>query len=193
MDGARDHELASLLTRAQRGDADAYEQFLRAAAHELRGFLRRRMRADDDAEDVLQDTLIAVDAARATYQPGRAVAPWLYAICSHRMLDFYRRRRRSERLAARVSSVPPSSSPSESSSESSESSQALADRVAAALDALRSLPARQRRVVELLKLSDLSVKEVAARTGMNESAVKVTAFRGYEGMRRLLGVERKRR
>ncbi|MNC99779.1 RNA polymerase sigma factor [compost metagenome] len=54
--------------------------------------------------------------------------------------------------------------------------------------ALAALPARQRDVVEGLKLRDESVKELAARLGMSESAIKVTAHRGYQALRKLLGV-----
>lgn len=46
-------------------------------------------------------------------------------------------------------------------------------------------------IIEFLKLQDLSVKEVALQAGMSESAVKITAFRGYEGIRKMLGVKRK--
>jgi RNA polymerase sigma-70 factor (ECF subfamily) len=53
--------------------------------------------------------------------------------------------------------------------------------------ALRSLPARQRDVIEGLKFRDQSVRDVAGRLGMSESAVKVTAHRGYRTLRRLLG------
>ena len=56
------------------------------------------------------------------------------------------------------------------------------------LDLLDQLPAKQRQVIELLKIGDLSVKEVSAQIGMSASAVKVTAFRGYEAIRRFLGV-----
>jgi RNA polymerase sigma-70 factor (ECF subfamily) len=53
--------------------------------------------------------------------------------------------------------------------------------------ALQALPPRQREIVSALKLRDESVKEVSVRMGMTESAVKVTAHRGYRALRRLLG------
>jgi len=53
--------------------------------------------------------------------------------------------------------------------------------------ALESLPERQREVVSALKLRDESVKEISERLGMSQSAVKVTAHRGYKALRRLLG------
>ena len=53
--------------------------------------------------------------------------------------------------------------------------------------AVAALPARQREVIEALKLKDQSVREVAGRLKMSESAVKVTAHRGYRVLKRLLG------
>ena len=47
-----------------------------------------------------------------------------------------------------------------------------------------TLPDNQRQVIELLKFEELSVAEVAARLGMTESNVKVTAHRGYRALRR---------
>ena len=52
--------------------------------------------------------------------------------------------------------------------------------------AVAGLPDRQRQVIELLKFEDLSVRDVAARLGMSEANVKVTAHRGYRALRRLI-------
>ena len=46
-----------------------------------------------------------------------------------------------------------------------------------------------REIVEGLKLRDESVRELSARLGMSESAVKVTAHRGYQALKKLLGVK----
>jgi RNA polymerase sigma-70 factor (ECF subfamily) len=53
--------------------------------------------------------------------------------------------------------------------------------------AMGALPPRQREVIEALKFRDQSVREVAGRLRMTESAVKVTAHRGYRALKRLLG------
>lgn len=92
---ARDQQLAALLARAQGGDHAAYESFLREASELLRPFLAKRMMsASDRVEDVLQETLLTLHRARHSFLPGRPIGPWLYAICEHRMAEFYRRHRR---------------------------------------------------------------------------------------------------
>jgi RNA polymerase sigma-70 factor (ECF subfamily) len=180
VDSKRDHELADLFGLAQEGNEAAYEAFLLGAATALRSFLSRRMEQREMVEDVLQDTLLSIHNARHTYLPGRPVGPWLYAICTNRMNDFYRRRRRIESVEV---PAPDDLGVCVASAEPQEDERGRLVR-----DALARLPERQRRVIELLKLHGLSVKEAAARVGMSESAVKVTAFRGYQTLRRLFGV-----
>lgn len=179
MDPARDHDLAVLLALAQKGDRQAYERFLLGACEILRPFLAKRMYEAELAEDVLQETLLAIHRARHTHVPGRPVGPWLYTICEHRMVDTYRRRRRIARVE-----VPGAEAPRRAGDG------APMHRPTVALDALERLPGRQRRVIELLKVRDLSVREVADQIGMTESAVKVTAFRGYQAMRKIMGGRR---
>ena len=179
MDPNQDQELAALLAYGQKGDSVAYEKFLLEASVVLRRFLIRRMKTIEMAEDVLQDTLLAIHRARHTYLPGRPVGPWLYAICGHRMTDFYRWHRRVERVEAMVMNEK-----TDSASEETKRGQSVRE-------ALAGLPEKQRKVIELLKVQGLSVKEVSAHTGMSESSVKVTAFRGYETIRRIFGVDKK--
>jgi RNA polymerase sigma-70 factor (ECF subfamily) len=178
LDVDRDKELAGLLLRAQEGDQAAYEGFLIEAAATLRRYIGKRVEYGV-VEDVLQDTLLTIHKIRHTHLPGRPVGPWLYAICNNRVADFYRTRRRILRVEADVELDEGSASHSENPAP-----------FGAALDALRTLPERQRRVIELLKVRGLTVKEVAVQTGMSESSVKTTAFRGYETIRKLFGLKK---
>jgi RNA polymerase sigma-70 factor (ECF subfamily) len=186
LDPARDQQLAGLLQQARAGDQAAYEGFLREASVVLRAFLKKRMAsASDRVEDVLQETLLTVHRARHSFLAGRPIGPWLYAICEHRMADFYRRHRRIEAVETlhEVEGMAHADG-----CEPEPEAERLADRVK---EALMKLPRKQRVIIECLKLRDLSVKEVAVQAGISESAVKVTAFRGYEAIRRMLGVKRK--
>ena len=178
MDSDQDHDLAGLLAEGQKGDHAAYEKFLLEASVVLRRFLRRRMKDPEKAEDVLQDTLLSIHRARHTYLPGRPVGPWMYAICGHRMTDFYRWHRRVEKAEiALTEDIDPQSDENK--------------RGSSVLEALAGLPEKQQQVIKLLKVQGLSVKEVSNATGMSESSVKVTAFRGYESIRQIFGVAKK--
>lgn len=176
--------MAILLAAAQQGDRESYAAFLTEAATLLRGYLGRRMANPEIVEDVLQETLVAVHRARHTHAPGRPVGPWLYAIADHRVSDAVRRLRRieaNEVVLTREAHELAGWDVREPSD----------DRGTAIREALIRLPRAQRTVIEMLKVENLSVREVAATTGMSESSVKVTAFRGYEAVRRMLGVRAK--
>jgi len=180
LDSERDMRLAGLLVLAQGGDQIAYEKFLTETAGILRRFLSKRMDFDM-VEDVLQDTLLCVHRFRHTYLPGRQVGPWLYAICNNRIVDFYRRKRRIQLVESGLDVTDQTVADIGHDDRSTNGN---------ALDALSKLPERQRRIIELLKIYGLSGKEVASRTGMSESSVKTTAFRGYEAIRKLFGIKR---
>ncbi len=182
LDSTKDKQLAAMLALAQSGNREAYLAFLTEVAALVRGYLSRRMASAEAVEDVLQETLVAVHQARHTWSPGRPVGPWLYAITDRRMVDFLRRARRIERNEVGMSEEAEGLAESPQEPQSDPRGDLLHE-------ALHRLPLAQRRVIQMLKIEDLSVKEVAAHTGMSESSVKVTAFRGYRSLRRLLGVE----
>lgn len=173
---------AQLMRRAQAGDTQAYAELLALLTPVTRQYARGKSGAVPWLEDVVQETLISVHRARHTYDPSRPFAPWFYAIAAHRVIDVYRRERR---VASREqgADVLPEPAPARRADRTGDVDM---DQVRAALAAL---PARQRDIVEGLKLRDESVKELAARLGMSESAIKVTAHRGYQALRKLLGVK----
>ena len=120
--------------------------------------------------------------ARHTFDPARPFAPWLYAIAQNRMIDVARRERRIGGREQGVDVLPETEQGTDAAGAGID-----VERVRAALAAL---PDRQRAVITGMKFGDESVREVGARLGMSDSAVKVTAHRGYAVLRRLLGEPR---
>ena len=168
---------AEWMRRAQQGDGDAYADLLVLLTGAVRRLARSKVGAVPWVDDVVQETLISVHAARHTYDAARPFAPWFYAIAHRRLIDVLRRERRTG--AREVAS--------DALADAAVAADEAAVDVEAIHAALRSLPARQREIIEGLKLQDASVKELSARFGMTESAVKVTAHRGYKLLRRVLG------
>jgi RNA polymerase sigma-70 factor (ECF subfamily) len=167
--------LGQLMVAAQRGDRSSYERLLTRIAPLALAFVRRRAGDAPWCEDVVQESLLAVHRARHTYDPARPFAPWLYAIVQNRLIDTLRVQRR--RL---LRELDPEAVREPGVGARQERDVLLGD----VRRALTVLPDQQRRVIELLKFEDLSVREVAARLGMSESNVKVTAHRGYRALRR---------
>ena len=167
-------ELGRLMTEAQRGDRQRYEELLTRVAVLVRAFVRRRVGDVPWVDDVVQEALIALHRARHTFDASRPFVPWMYAIAQNRLVDSLRVQRRRLLRELRPDAAP------------EPGRRALQERDALLTDVRRAvsgLPDKQRRVIELLKFEELSVREVAARLGMSEANVKVTAHRGYRALR----------
>jgi RNA polymerase sigma-70 factor, ECF subfamily len=172
-------QAAGLMRLGQTGDQVAYASLLVLLTEVTRRFARARVGNVLWVDDVVQETLLAIHGARQTYDSTRPFAPWFYAIASSRLIDVLRREKR---VASRE--VPSDVLP-EIVAAGSTSAETLD--IEAIHAAVASLPGKQREVIEQLKFQDRSVSDVAGRLKMTESAVKVTAHRGYRVLRRLLG------
>jgi RNA polymerase sigma-70 factor (ECF subfamily) len=169
------------------GDARGFERLYRRLAPRLRGFLRGLCGDPGLAEDLTQATFLKVHQARETYRLGAPVEPWVFAIARRTWLDHLRyRRRRPEALSA--DGQLPEAHPDAAAPQGFE---ALSSDALEKLErSLEQLPAPQREAIVLLKVDGLSVAEAADVAGITASNLKVRAHRGYEALRRALGVER---
>ena len=179
---ARDLRWSRMMAAAQAGDRRAYEDLLRECLPLLRQICRARLRDATEAEDAVQDTLLTIHRARASYDASRPFRPWLVAITERRALDRIRARgRRSGREAALdlAADLPAPTG----------SADAALDAVRAAAklrDAVQELPESQRIALGLTKLQDLTLQEASARSGMSIGAIKVATHRAMQTLRRRL-------
>jgi RNA polymerase sigma-70 factor (ECF subfamily) len=158
------------------GDNIAYRRLLTTLSGNLRAYFRGRLarsgRSVEETEDLVQEALIAVHVRRHTYDPGRPLTPWMYAIARYKLIDYLRRTR---------------SSMADYPIESAEEIIASDDNttVESSLDLtklLASLPERMRLAIQYVKIEGLSVAEAAARCEISESAVKVNVHRGLKAL-----------
>ena len=75
------------------GEAEPYRRLLDELSRLLRAFYGRRCPPGLDAEDLVQETLIAVHTRRATYDPAQPLTAWVYAIARYKLIDALRRAR----------------------------------------------------------------------------------------------------
>ncbi|PZO48341.1 MAG: RNA polymerase subunit sigma, partial [Alphaproteobacteria bacterium] len=81
-----------MLLQGLAGDDAAHRAFLTEAAGLLRAFFRNRLRgAPEDAEDLVQETLVALHTRRDSYDSNYPLTAWMYAIARYRLIDFLRR------------------------------------------------------------------------------------------------------
>jgi RNA polymerase sigma-70 factor, ECF subfamily len=88
-----------LLARFRKGKRDAFEVLMRRYERELYGYLCRYLSDASLAEDVFQTTFLQVYVKIASYEPGRAVRPWLYTIAINQAIDAMRRKGRTQAVS----------------------------------------------------------------------------------------------
>jgi RNA polymerase sigma-70 factor (ECF subfamily) len=163
----------------QGGSMEAFEGLYEELALPLHSYLRSLSRDAVRADDLLQETFLQMHRSRHTYQAGRPVRPWVFAIARNVFLMHRRaatRRGRRETLADEA--LPELPVPPEVES--------FADREAVTR-ALARLPDARREALVMHHVLGMSFKEIGAALGITEGAAKVRAHRGMSELRSLLG------
>jgi RNA polymerase sigma-70 factor (ECF subfamily) len=172
---ARDGASAAM-DRYSAGDDSAFGDVYDAMAPRLYGYLLRQTRDPVRAEDLLQQTMLQIHAARGRFFQGADVVPWAFAIARRLLIDSYRRRRREAKV---VEEGGPEVAPAPSTEEMlhrKRLTQSLEDEVL-------KLPEAQRVAFELTKREGLSLREVAEVLGTTVTAVKLRLHRAHVALR----------
>jgi RNA polymerase sigma-70 factor (ECF subfamily) len=152
------------------GDASAYRRLLTALGQHLRAYFARRV-GPSAAEDLVQETLIAIHAKRATYEPSQPLTAWVYGIARYKLIDEYRRTKRR-------ASVPLEEAGELAAIDEVESAGARRD----VEKLLAKLPEARRALVQATKLDGASIAEAAKASGLSETNVKVTVHRAIKSL-----------
>jgi RNA polymerase sigma-70 factor (ECF subfamily) len=94
---------ADLLTRARAGDGDAFRELTEPYRRELQVHCYRMLGSFQDAEDALQDTLLAAWQGLGGFEGRASIRTWLYRIATNRCLNALRS---ASRRPARAWDVP---------------------------------------------------------------------------------------
>jgi RNA polymerase sigma-70 factor (ECF subfamily) len=191
-----------LILRAGGGDGEARELLLARHRERLRQMialrLDRRLAARIDPSDVVQEAMADADRELAEYLSSRTMPfyAWLRRFAWDRLVEAHRRHVSAERRSVdreQSWSIP----------WADQSAVALADRLVASgtspsrhliraearlrvQAALEQLSPRDREVLVLLYMEDLSAVEIAGILGMTEGAVRTRHLRALERLRRLM-------
>jgi RNA polymerase sigma-70 factor, ECF subfamily len=164
------------MSRYQQADGEATATLISRLSPQIFQFFLAQVRDRSQAEDLLQDFWLRVHKARHTFRAGEPLLPWVFAIARRTKIDQYRRTRTTRSHEFQVEELPEVTAREPARNDSP----ALAD-------LLRTLPAAQRETIWLLKVSGLSLEEVARATGSSVGAVKQRAHRAYEKLRKVFG------
>lgn len=167
---AVEDRLRSLMIQGLDGDAASHTRLLRELLILLRGFYSRRFGGDPaDAEDLVQETLIAVHTRRESYDRSKPFTSWAFTMARYKMIDEFRKR--GLRLTTPIDEVDELFADDE------------IEPASAAMDLerlLEGLPDQQRVAIQQVKVQGLSIEEAALRSGLSPSNVKISIHRGLK-------------
>jgi RNA polymerase sigma-70 factor, ECF subfamily len=180
-------ELKILMVAGLAGEGAAHRALLDRLSGHLRAYFKDRLarigRSGTEAEDLVQEALLAIHTRRHTYDPTEPLTPWVYAIARYKLIDHLRRTR------ASVADLPIDKAIDITAQDDHGEVETTYD-----LDRLLSrLPQKMRQTIECVKLDGLSVAEAAVQCGMSESAVKVNIHRGLRTLAASIAREKDRR
>lgn len=165
--------LRALMLAALDGDGVAYRTLLADLARYLRPWFARRLGAAHaaHAEDLVQETLLAIHTRRLTYDRARPFTAWLHAVAHHKFVDHVRRH------AIRPTVPLEDDAPVFANDDSAHAT----DR--RDLEAvLKFVPERTGDLIRETRLEGATVAEAAARHGISETAAKVSIHRGLKSL-----------
>ena len=187
------------LDRARAGDGDAFEELVEPHRRELLVHCYRILGSLQDAEDVLQEVLMAAWRALSRFD-GRSLRAWLYRIATNRCLNFLRDETRRPQSTLVVKPITAADGGLVSSDEAwwlEPYPDALMDDTAVSPEArydaresialsfvaaLQQLPVRQRAVLILRDVLGFSAAEVAKILGTTTMSVNSALVRARSGL-----------
>lgn len=180
--------IVQLVEEAQAGDQLAFHRLVDHFQPEIYRMLYYRTRSKLDAEDLTQDVFLKAYKHLARLQSPVVFRSWLYRIAVNRMNDYFRKKR----FRALFGNVSMDDETFQETEEMAVSPQAANNldrkefwlQVEKMLDAL----SRMEREVFLLRFFDqLSLKEITAALGKNESTVKTHLYRALKKIKTAFG------
>jgi RNA polymerase sigma-70 factor (ECF subfamily) len=161
-----------LMMAFSRGVTSAFDELFSRYKQPLYGFFRRRLSDPAHAEELTQDTFVAVLRATERYQPTALFRTYLYAI-GFKVLRTHRRK-------AAFWAVFHGSTAQEPATESNVETEVWMR------DALRKLDPRDREILMLREFEQLTYAEIAELLDMPVNTIRSRLFRARMALRELL-------
>lgn len=163
-------DLDKLMIAALAGDRTSYDQVLRRLAEIIGKYIRRRVNHLETVDDLVQEVLLRVHAFRSSWNPSLKLEPWVYTIARNTIIDYFRAHARKYAFL-----VPDASAAEAVELETPEATILLNE-------AFSQLSDDQADILTMAKLEGLSLEEIASRSGLKLSAVKVRVHRAMKAL-----------
>ena len=180
---AKQDDLAALLFRvAQSRDRTAFARVFDHFAPRVKSFMMRKGASPELAEDLVQETMIAVWSKAALYSPERgAASTWVFTIARNLRIDRLRRESSAHFTDLENFDAPTDDAPSDEALNRSQEDGLVAH-------ALGQIPPEQRELLILSYVEDVPQSMIAERLNLPLGTVKSRMRLAYRRMRKLLEV-----
>lgn len=164
-----------LFLQCQQGDMAGFDRLVRRWQQPLLNYAYRLTGNWGVAQDVVQETWLAVIHGVSTLKDVACFRAWLFRIASHKCQDHWRRKHTRQRFAEEL----------QKQSDTAAASPPNADR--ADIDAaFRRLPLEDRTVLALMYLEDFSIGQIAHVLSLPEGTIKSRLFHARQQLRQLM-------
>jgi len=178
---------AALVAATLAGDEGAFTALVGRNKKWLYRYIHRYVRDESEAQDVLQESLIAAWRALKSYDPNRPLEFWLRRIALNKCRD------RARRLAVRRILLPWSGGAREAAAidpaPTADESLAESEDLKRARAAIEALPGRLRDPLILTAIEGLSQAEAAEILGITVKAVEGAVYRAKKQLSEILRLD----
>lgn len=169
-----------LLAAAQAGDRRALEKLLAEEQSRIYSFGMKMCRNPEDAQDVLQDTMLAVARSIGDFRGEASLPTWLFQIARSYCIKKRRLRKGAPKATEELDDSMSDDAPSPEQTARSKEMEKLLNH------ALATLPPSAREVLVLRDVEGLSAAEVAEVVGSSVDAVKSKLHRARAALQKAL-------
>jgi RNA polymerase sigma-70 factor (ECF subfamily) len=189
MPGAMDEFELALITRARRGDRDAYGDLVVMHQDRIYASVLRTVRDEHRAFDIVQEAFVQAFKAIATYEDRAKFSTWLFRIAMNIVTSHHRYESAQKRGGAGAkASLDAEGMPEPGADQRDPSELAGASEIGvlvrAAIDELED---EYRQVIIMRDLQDLSYEEIAETLKVPPGTVRSRLHRGREKLKEKLG------
>jgi RNA polymerase sigma factor (sigma-70 family) len=165
------------------GDSGAADELVSRYGRKIFAYLLGWLKDVEEAHEITQEVLFRVCRKARTYNGGASLSAWIFTVARNLLID--RTRSRNFKLVSATlpledGPVGATASPHSDSPEHRAMRQEITTRVREAID---TLPPRQREVVQLRLLGELSLEEIAQAVGLSLGGVKSTLHNALRNLR----------
>jgi RNA polymerase sigma-70 factor (ECF subfamily) len=169
---------ASLIKRAQSGDASAFNEIVRAYRKRILGTIFRLISRPEDVEDVAQDVFVRLYFSLDQLRAPEVFEPWLYRLTVNAAYDYLRKRRRSADVRMADLSEEQLSLADAAAGAKESAKQEDQKQLRETLDVLMDQVSEDDRILLGLKeLQGLSLRALSEVYSVSENVLKVRLFR----------------